>query len=263
VSGLSNRRPSQLLAAVLSMSVVTSSASAHAQTKCAPTEGASPALAAIDAETRLDFLRSVMRDQAHRARLWMWSWALGGVALSAGNFGIAALAKTSDDRIDPLTSGVTSLTIPLGILVKPLRVTQDQEALETYVATMSTPVGSIAPCLQVARAEELLSSSADDEAFGTGVLAHGFAVVGNGAVALFLGLGFKHWGGALLNGVGGFLITEAQIFTQPSGAVHARDAYNRGNLTSFPVTRGATQMTWALAPLSVAGGQGIAVVGAF
>ena len=245
------------------MVVMTSSAQSHAQTRCSTNEDAAPELAKIDGEARLTFLRNVMRDQARRARLWMWGWALGGVALSAGNFTVAALAKTSDDRVDPLTGGVTSLTIPLGILVKPLRVTRDQEALEAYVSTMSTPLGSIAPCLQVARAEELLASSADDEALGTGIFAHAFAVLGNGAVALFLGLGFKHWGGALLNGVGGFFITEAQIYTQPSGAVHAREAYNRGDLSWAPRAPVLRPVTWTLAPLSVAGAQGIAVVGTF
>ena len=245
------------------MLVMTSSAQSHAQTTCPIPEDAAPELAKIGSEARLTFLRNVMRDQARRARLWMWGWAGIGVGLSAGNFTVAALAKTSDDRVDPLTGGVTSLTIPLGILVKPLRVTRDQEALEAYVSTMSTPIGSIAPCLQVARAEELLASSADDEALGTGIFAHAFAVLGNTAVALFLGLGFKHWGGALLNGVGGFLITEAQIYTQPSGAVHAREAYSRGDLSSFSSTLETSQVTWTLAPLSVAGAQGIAVIGTF
>ncbi len=213
---------------------------------CAPIEGAAPSLAAIDAPSRLGFVRDVMADQARRARTWSWGWALGGLGLSAGNFGLAALGKTPDDRVDSLVGGVTSLFIPAAIVVKPLAVMAADAALEDYVARVSSTRGEADACVTLARAEELFVASADDEELGVGVLAQAIAIGGNAAIALFLGLGYQHWGGALLNGGGGLVITEIQIFTQPTGAARALARYRHGDIAR---DGSPAHITWRIAPL--------------
>lgn len=216
----------------------------------APIEG-SPAIASLDARVRLAFIRGVMRDQAKRARTWMWGWSLGGLGLAAGNYAVAAFAKTKDDAIDPIVGGTTSFFIPAAILVKPLRVSSDDDALEEYIATTTTALGPMQPCRQLALAEELLALSADDEALGVGVLSHAIAIGGNAAIALFLGLGFHHWGGGLLNGLGGLAISEAEIFMQPTGAVRALEKYRAGGLLDANASANAAsaRVTWSVAPL--------------
>jgi len=247
------------LASLLTAALLASSAPLHAQTFCPTPLGAASALATTPASARLAFIQSVMGDQAKRARTWMWSWSLIGLGLSAGNFTLAALAKTPDDRVDPLTGGVTSLFIPAAIIVKPLRVSSANDELAAYVAETTTTLGPMGPCRQLAVAEQLLAESADDEALGVGILTHGIAIVGNTAIGLFLGIGFKHWGGALLNGLGGLAISEVEIFTQPTGAVHALERYRLGDLPA----PAASTITWTLAPRLELGGAGITFLATF
>jgi hypothetical protein len=209
--------------------------------RCPPMSGAAPALSMQPASLRLDFVRSVMRDQARRARLWSWGWALGGTALIAGNYAIAALADTADDRVDPIVGGTAAITIPAGILIKPLTVMSANDELEDYLARTASTAGARDACVTLARAEELLAISADDEALTAGWIAQVLAIGGNAAIGLFLGLGFDHWEGALLNGVGGIAVSEAQIFTQPTGAVSALERYRRGVLQA----RGEPTATFA------------------
>ena len=221
---------------------------------CTPIAGAAPelalALASVPAAARLQFIRGVMEDQARRARTWTWVWGIGGVALAAGNFGLAALAETADDRVDPLVGGVTSLFIPAALLVKPVAVIANHAALEDYLALTASTAGEADACATLARAEELLAASAEDEALGVGLLAQAIAILGNGAIALFLGLGYDHWGGALLNGGGGLVITEVQIFTQPTGAVRALESYRRGAVPVASSGPDVARVAWSVMPLA-------------
>lgn len=247
----------KIFATVLAAALVSSSSATHAQTFCPAPPGASPELSKIDAATRLAFVRGVMADQAKRGRLWMTGWVVGGFALSAGNFVVAGL-QSKEDRVDSITGGVTSLFIPAAIFVKPLRVTSANDELEAYIAETTTTIGPIGPCQQLAVAENLLAESADDEALGAGVLTHGVAIVGNAAIFLFLGIGFKHWGGGLLNGLGGLAISEAEIFMQPTGAVRALEHYNLGD-----VQAPASKVTWRLVPKLEMSGAGVTFVASF
>jgi hypothetical protein len=240
------RRLRRATAALLAVTLQGSLAGAEEPVHCAPIAGAAPELAAVSAAARLGFVRDVMRDQAGRARTWTWVWGIGGLALAAGNFGLAALADTPDHRVDPLVGGVTSLFIPAALLVKPVAVIANHAALEDYLALTASTSGEGDACATLARAEELLVASAEDEALGVGVLAQAIAILGNGAIALFLGLGYGHWAGALLNGGGGLVITEVQIFTQPTGAVRALESYRRGAVQVAPQP---PRVAWSVMPL--------------
>ena len=52
----------------------------------------------------------------------------------------------------------------------------------------------------------------------------------NFGVGLFLGLGFHHWGAGAWNAVGGSLIGEAIILTQPTETIDDLETYRRGTL---------------------------------
>lgn len=222
-------------------------------------DGGTPLLAEVDARRRLAFVRGVMDDQGRRARTWSLAWAATGFGLAAGNFTLAALADSRDDRIDPIVGGAASLFIPAAILVEPLQVMAHQRSLETDIAALSPTEGATGICAVLARAEGLLARSAADEAFKAGIATHIFVIAGNGAIALFLGLGFDHWKGALLNGGGGLLISEFQIFTQPTGAVSELARYRRGEVPTTASPSPTVRLTPWLAP----GGAGLAALGTF
>jgi len=233
---------------------------AEENVRCPLVDGSAPLLAEIDGRRRLAFVREVMADQARRARTWSLAWAVTGLGLSAGNFTRAALADTRDDRIDPFVGGVTSLFIPGGILVQPLDVMSDERTLEADLAVSLSGPGSPAICVALARAELLFARSAANEAFKAGIATHLFVIGGNGAIALFLGLGFEHWKGALLNGGGGLLISEFQIFTQPTGAVAELARYRRGEVQTTSV---AQRPSVNIVPWIAMGGAGLAALGTF
>jgi hypothetical protein len=247
-SGLPTAQPDQSKAAAVA-----------AHVRCPAVNGGAPSLAEIDARRRLAFVRQVMDDQGRRARTWTAAWMIAGLGLAVGNYTRAALVEP-DERVVPLTGGTTALFIPAALLVRPLAVMTHQRALEAEPAMLSSSEGASGVCEALARAELLFARSAEDEAFQAGWVSHLLAIGGNGAVALFLGLGFDHWRGALLNGGGGLLIREFQIYTQPTGAVTELARYRRGELappstsSSFPVR---------IVPWIAHGGAGLAAFGTF
>jgi hypothetical protein len=228
--------------------------------RCPTVDGGVPMLAAIDGRRRLTFVSKVMDDQARRARTWSTAWVLAGLGLSAGNYTRAALVDSREDRVPALVGGTTALFIPAGILVRPLQVMADQRTLQADLATLPSSEGASGVCAALARAEVLFSRSAGDEAFQAGIFKHLFVIVGNGAIALFLGLGFDNWRGALINGGGGLLISEFQIYTQPTGAVTELARYRRGDLGP-PPTSG--QFPLRIAPFIAHGTAGLAAFGTF
>lgn len=226
--------------------------------RCNGVDGAVSALADIDGRARLAYVRTVMDDQARRARRWSVAWTIAGLGLAAGNFTQVALADTADERIDPLVGGAASLFIPAALLVKPLEVMAAERALEADVEKLGPAARPEDLCATLARAERLFVESAADEAFSAGIFTHLFVIAGNGAIALFLGLGYDHWKGALLNGGGGLLISEFQIFTQPTGAVDGLARYRRADLGASPPAATMKMLPWISQ-----GAVGIAATGTF
>ena len=212
--------------------------------RCNSVDGAVSALADIDGRARLSYVRTVMADQARRSKRWSVAWTIAGLGLAAGNFTQVALADTADERIDPLVGGAASLFIPAALLVKPLEVMGAQRALEADVEKLGPAAKSEDLCATLARAERHFEESAADEAFSAGIFTHLFVIAGNGAIALFLGLGYDHWKGALLNGGGGLLISEFQIFTQPTGAVEGLARYRRADLGASSPAATMTMLPW-------------------
>lgn len=213
---------------------------------CPSIDGAAPSLVSIDGRRRLAFVRDTLQHQAVLVRRWSVGWSLAGFGLAAGNFVLAGLASKADDRVDPIVGGATALVIPAAIILRPLRVMDDARAVDAEMAGLEPRAEQEAVCRVLARGEMLLALSAEDEAENAGPLAHAFAVAGNAAVALFLGLGFDHWPGALWNGGGGLVISEFEIWTQPTGAVPALAQYRRGDLEARALR--PSSPFWRIAP---------------
>jgi hypothetical protein len=243
-----------LVCATLSSSLVPRSVSA--QTRCEPIAGGSEALAAVDAETRLRFVRETMRDQAARAKTWEWAWSGIGYGLAAGQYALVPLMPP-EHRLEQALEATVALYLPASIFVLPLRVRKDDAILEQMLDRATAPGGVMSPCLALRRAEELLLTSAADEALRTGAIQQTVALVLSAGYTAFLWFAFQYVPGVIMSGGGAFVVSEIQIFTTPTGAVKGLERYKKGDVT----LDAPPKVSWTLAPMS--GGAGLAVVGTF
>jgi len=232
--------------------------SARAQTRCPAIEGGQQALADADAEARLAFVHATMRDQASRAKMWTWAWSGVGFGLAAGQYSLMAVVP-ANKRFQQAFEGTAALYLPASIAVMPLQVRADDETLERFLADTEVDGHGIAPCVRLERAEELLESSAHDEALHTNWLQHTLTIVLSGGYAAVLAVAFKNVADVIVNGGGALILGELQLWTSPTGAVSALERYRRGDIGTAAAT--APRVSWTLAPLGVA--PGVALVGRF
>ena len=195
--------------------------------------GGQPALQHLNVETRLHFIRERLRDDAHHASVWSYSWGAIYSSLAIGQF-VAVPFVSPASRPDFYVGGGASLIGLVPLVVTPLKVMGDEERLEE---SQVEPTGAD-PCALLAKAEELLIRDAANEAEGRSLLFHGGNVVVNAGISLIIGAGFGHWTSATISLLTGVATGEIMIFTQPVGALNALHAYRRGDVVSpTPVFR--------------------------
>lgn len=251
--------PSRLAALGLAAQLALGAAPALAASarRCPAIDGGSPALAALDVEARLAFIQARLAHDAHRAR--QWSWAFGGsyAAITVASVVATPLVRDTASRPDLLV-GAGSALIGLGlIVVAPLQVMRDHDALTAHVAGAGPDVDR---CRLLAVAEARLVRDAAGEAFGRGWLIHsGNALLGV-AAALILGLGYRRWVPGAINGLSSVAIGELMILTQPVGLVRDLHNYRAGDLRP-PRTR--RRAAWNLAPSLAPHLVGLQVAGRF
>jgi hypothetical protein len=218
--------------------------------ECAAIEGGSPALAALDAEARFDFVRRVMHDQGSRATTWRWSWTGIGLGLATGQYALIPIVA-QDKRLEQVYLGTASLFIPLSTTVFPLRIRDYDDVLVRAAADAEGSEGHMLPCLVLDHAEEMLIQAANDEANLTNVFHQVTSLVLDAGYAAIIAIAFRDAAGTVINGVGSVAVTELQIFTTPTGAVKALERYRRGDLSAPP---GEPRVAWTMAPLGIAPG---------
>jgi hypothetical protein len=228
---------------------------------CVTPIGADPKLAAIDGRARIDFLHRTLEEQAHYATLWKWWWVGIGSATVTWSLVQAAGWSAGDDVrrqtnvTDDLIVAAFSAVTPVATLLFSPRVASDAPVVDALLA--QTSGGAAGTCLVVARIEELFEKGADEEARNTGVLVHLAGVLGVGAMFSILGveaaeasnptIRVAHWENAIVSGVGGLLLTQAQILTRPTGSVSAYRRYLRGELPPAP-----SAVSLTIVPMSAA-----------
>jgi hypothetical protein len=227
-------------------------APARATSHCRAPDGASPTLAAIDAETRLRWLDQRLSIDAKRARIWSITW---GMAYGSITIGQLALLATSEDRGDRAEKVVGAASAFIGVLagvVLPPKIIADQWWWEKHYARSRGDD----PCALVNTAERLLARDADSEAFGVGPLVHigNFAI--NVAAGLVLGLGYDRWGAFGYVTIVGIGVGELQVITQPTDAIEDWRSYRAGQL-DFAAR--PPRVGYALAPFVTRDGGGAAL----
>ena len=230
------------LGAVVALVSVITAAPAHA-TDCQAIAGGSPALALVPAEQRLEWIDRKLRVEAHNARLWSGLWGAGYGAITVGQSILATTQTDTGSRAENIVGAVASFIGVLAVVILPPSVERDQSWWEKHKRRLSLHED---PCATLATAEHLLVRGADSEEFGIGPLTHigNFAI--NIAAGLVLGIGFNRWAAFAYVGLVGIAVGEAQVITEPTGAIEALRRYKNGDLGSDG--KQATRLNWGLAP---------------
>jgi hypothetical protein len=215
----------------------------------APPHG--PALATVDSQVRIDFLKRSFDREIHDVDEWSSIWgtvyAGGAVLQGVGRFETNDPGKHIDLTVGALSTAfgaVTLYTLPLQITV-PLR------RARLHLSDPDT-------CRALARAESTLVSAESDQALGTGIFAHLGNVAVNIGIALILGLGYGRWPSAALSAGVGIAVGEANAFTQPH---HLRDVLERYRSARFdgpdvpPLS-----VSWAVVPVVTQGSVGVGAI---
>jgi hypothetical protein len=200
--------------------------------------GASARLDGIDARTRLDWIDARLAEAGRHARVWRWAWG-GGIAAS----GVASLAVVPfvrrEDRVDWYTSAGSAAIGVVPFLVSPPRVAREpreradaeaRAAAGVAAASVAASDGEDRVCPLLFDAETRLARDAEDQRRQQTPWLHIGNVAFNTGVMLFLGLGFHHWTGGIINGVAGAAVGEAIILTQPTRSIDDLQSYRAGAL---------------------------------
>ena len=231
-------------------------APALAAAPCPAIAGGDARLAAMDPEARLSFIRARLAHDARKARHWSLGFGTSYALLTAGSLVAAPLLRDRAGAPDLYVNAGAGI-IGFGLIaVSPLRVLDDQVALEATIAA-----GTTDRCQLLALAESYLMRDAKNEAFGRSWLIHsGNLLVGVGAL-LVLGLGYDRWGSGIGNGLGSIAVGELMIFTQPVGLVRDLRSYRAGDLRGPQPRRRRT--AWLVAPNISTHIRGLSLIGRF
>ncbi len=226
--------------------------------RCPVIAGGSETLAGLDTEARLEFIRARLRHDAWRARQWSWGFGGSYAILTAASLVIAPNMKDVASRPD-IYVGAGSAGVGLGLIVlAPLTVMRDSDALEYHLAHAAPDVDR---CRLLAIAEAMLIRDAQSEKFGRGWFTQtGNALLGV-AAALILGLGYKRWVSGIVNGIASIGVGELMILTQPISLVRDLRNYRAGSLV-VP-SRRRQRVSWSLTPNLAIHSYGLQLVGRF
>jgi hypothetical protein len=228
---------------------------AHA-VECAPIAGGTPELGRIDANVRLRFIRDRLRVEARKTRIWAFTWP--ALYSSVIVYNLAQLNPSDrDNLIDNGTGAAASLVGVLSIALVPPKIIGDQFWLERRLK--HAPPGTDV-CALLAEAEGLLLRDVKSAAFGKSALVHAGNFAFNMAVGLMLGVAFGHWTQAAIQGLGGIVVGEVMIISQPAGIVRDLQRYRAANLGLPPNWR---PVMWTLVPQLAPNYAGLGVAASF
>lgn len=215
---------------------------------CPVPDGTAPSLGARSTSERLTFIRGALERDALYAKVWTYGW-ISGLAVASNVLGVmGGLATTPSTRAARWVAAGQSL-IPITMtILQPLTVIEDQ-------ATLRTLQGD--DCETLARAERFLAAGAASERGKYAVLRHVVPVVLALGAGTVLGLLFGDWVTSAVGAGLGIATAELQTLTQPTGALQALQAYQRGALG------GETAVSWQFSPLINRGSLALGVRGTF
>lgn len=171
---------------------------------------------------RTTFLQAELGAGERSATTWSWAWVGIYGALTAGNFTIAALTDSRDNRVDFIARGSLStigLVTSIALWPAAASATQGPSALPA-----NTPDERET---KLRAYERSLAKVVKGDSFGTSWKAHaiGFGVNGLAGALVAFGDGRPKQGALVF--LGGFAVAEIRIFTRPTRSLRTRDAYEK------------------------------------
>jgi hypothetical protein len=172
---------------------------------------------------RLHAIEQMLNQGKHNASTWWYGWLIGYSAATIGQGVVMVTSDTRDTRQDMALGGITTLLGAAGQLIAPM----DPALAPDKLAQISeaTPDERMSKLLE---AEKLLKQSAGREKSGVSWQEHAICTVVNASSGLITWFGFHR---NALAGLENFalntVITEAQIFSQPTRAMKDYKAYQK------------------------------------
>jgi hypothetical protein len=203
------------------------SASARAEgreDRCPVPDAGSPALHEQDPTRRLTWIAEHLSAAEGNARLWTFGWG-GGIAAAGVGSLIAVPFVAPGDRVDWYTGAVSAGVGVAAFVFAPPAILHDAPALRADLARPRTEADL---CSLLASAEARLVHDARDEEQQGRWYIHVGNLVFNAGLGLFLGLGYHHWSGGIINAVSGAAVGEAIIFTRPTARIGDLGSYLSG-----------------------------------
>ncbi|MBK8481125.1 MAG: hypothetical protein IPL40_08100 [Proteobacteria bacterium] len=245
-----------LTAALLTLFVAASVGATTSPCDPSPAPLPAPLRSARERAARIAFIRAQLKRERRRALAWALTFG--------GTYSALALAQLSalpwvDQRADRTILAVGAAFSVGGVLplwLMPLTVIGDSPRLEARLARE----GGEADAATLALAERALCRGARSEAFGAGIVTQLGNLLVNAGLSLWIGLQYQRWGQAGLNFGLGWAIGETQILTQPTRLVATWRRYQAADFKPAPEP---VAIRWALAPLQLPSGGGLALGLAF
>ena len=223
-------------------------------TECGNIAGGSPALAAIDAQTRLRWLDQHLASGAARARIWAWTWRAAYSGITVVEASLAATTNNASDRVSDIVGASSAFIGVAANVLLPLKVMGDQSWwARHYARSRSDDV-----CALLNTAELLFIRDAESEAFGVGPLVH----VGNFLINIAGGLVIGYvdngrWAPVLYTSIVGIAVGEIQVATQPTALLEDLRLDRAGQLAGRP---NPPRLGIAMAPLMLRDGGGASLI---
>ncbi len=206
-----------------------SHASAAPEGTCPAPEGASETLSRVDPEERLAFVSDATRRAGEKAALWGSFWRATFQVAAGAQIGLAKATTDEATRID-LTAGALKSSVGLifgYVFMLPAERHHDAfgRARAQGVEQDERPL-----CERLAEEETRLANDAKGERRGRSVGMHALGLGFNVAVGIGSGLMSKRWSTVILGMVVGSIVGSTRIFTQPTVATEAWEAYSQGRV---------------------------------
>lgn len=218
-------------------------------TECPAPEGGSESLRTMEAERRLTYVEGALSHTSEHSAKWGGFWRAAFATAAAVQFSLSLRANDRDDRVDLVAGGIKASTGFLFALV--FRLPGERH---------EGPWGDRpwehegALCARLASAESALARDAKFEKRGRSIGMHALGFGFNIAVGIVQYVLHKRLWSVGLTTLGGTIVGETRIFTQPTVATEAYDDYLAGKLATAKVSIAPT-----IVPIAGGAEMGLAV----
>ncbi len=195
--------------------------------ECPVPAGASPTLAGVDAESRLQFVKRTLAQTAQSERRYALGWSLTYTALSAGAWLMVPLGSSNDpgQLWESAWNSGTSAFAALFVLYAPLVAARDAGKMKQILS-----VSDLDGCARLAESERILKRVADSQQSARKPLAHISSVAFNVGLGLILGYALHRPKGAAMATSIGVVMGELMIATRPTEALRGLASYREGSM---------------------------------